>query len=68
MRPVFLDWENIFKTILEHVFFYILTGFFLKSAFLSKNLRIALLRGEIFSSSEYMNILQGQNAPEKSEN
>jgi hypothetical protein len=45
MRQVILDWE---KTILEKVFFFILSSFFLNWGFVSKHLKKALLGGEIF--------------------
>jgi hypothetical protein len=48
MPQVFLDREKISKTILEKVFIFMFGGFFLIWVFVSKNLKIALLRVEIF--------------------
>jgi hypothetical protein len=48
MPQVFLDGEKISKTILEKVFIFMFGGFFLIWVFVSKNLKMALLRVEIF--------------------
>jgi hypothetical protein len=48
MSQVFLDWEKIPRTNLEKVFFFFLGSFFLIWGFVSKNLKKALLRGNIF--------------------
>jgi hypothetical protein len=42
MHQVFFGWEKISKTILENVFFFILSGFFLIWGFMSKNLKNGL--------------------------
>jgi hypothetical protein len=39
MSQVFLDWEKISKTILEKVFIFIFSGFFLIWGLASKNLK-----------------------------
>jgi hypothetical protein len=42
-----MNWKNISKTILEKVFIFIFSSFFLILGFVSKNFKTALLRGEI---------------------
>jgi hypothetical protein len=39
MRQIVLDQKKNFKNIIENVFFYILSGFFLNWVFVSKNLK-----------------------------
>jgi hypothetical protein len=48
MSQVFLDWEKISKIILEKAFIFILSADFLIWGFVSKILKLALLRGDIF--------------------
>ncbi len=47
---VVLDWQKIYKTILEKAFFFNLWCYYLFSAFVLINFKISLLRGENFFS------------------
>jgi hypothetical protein len=48
MLNVVLDWQKIHKTVLEKAFFFSLWLFTSFLGFVSKNWKMALLRGEIY--------------------